>query len=67
MSTEHDVFDEKKEIAEALDCLRATYSKPDYDPGSSNNADELTDAALTASADALIKPFATAFRKCYAN
>jgi hypothetical protein len=60
-------FDESREIAEALECLRSTYDRPDYDMGSSNEADELTDEALTVSADILIKPFATAFRKCYAN
>jgi hypothetical protein len=61
------VFDEEREIAEALDCLRATYSKSDYEPDSPNDADELTDEAFTTAADALIKPFAAAYRKAFAN
>jgi len=61
------LFDEEREVAEAVECLRATYSEPDYDMENPNDSDELTDEALTASADALIKPFATAFRKCYSR
>jgi len=61
------LFDEDREIAEAVECLRATYSKPDYEPESPNDADELTDEAFTAAADALIKPFAAAFRKGFGN
>lgn len=55
------VFDEGQEIAEAVECLRATYSDPDYDIKNANDSDELTDEALTESADAIIKPFAAAF------
>jgi len=62
-----ELFNEEREIAEALECLRATYSKPDYEPESPNDADELTDAAFTAAADALIKPFAAAYRKGFAH
>jgi hypothetical protein len=61
------LFNEDSEIAEALECLQATYSNPGYEPDSPNDADELTDADFTAAADALIKPFATAFRKSFAH
>lgn len=61
------LFDEKREIAEAIACLQATYSEPDYEPENPNEADELTEDALIGAADALIKPFAAAFRKGFAH
>jgi len=60
-------FDEEREIADAVACLRATYSEPDYEPESPNDADELTDEAFTVAADTLIKPFASAFRKGFTH
>lgn len=61
------LFDVDRETAEALECLQASYTKPDYEPDSPNNADELTEEAFNSAADALIKPFAAAFRKGFAN
>jgi hypothetical protein len=60
------MFDETREIEEALAALRSTYSEPDYEPASPNHADELTDEAFTAAADALIGPFSNALERCYA-
>jgi len=61
------LFDLDRETAEALDCLRASYTNPNYEPDSPNKADELTEEAFNSAADNLIKPFADAFRKGFAH
>jgi len=82
MNKQPKLFDVDREITEAVECLQASYTKPDYEPDNpSNNANEpLTEEAFDSAANALIKPFAEAFRKglahhkpihadslCYAN
>jgi len=59
------VFDEEREIEEALEELRSTYDEPDYEPFSPNHADELTDEAFTAAADALIVPYSRILKRHY--
>jgi len=60
------LFDEAREIEEALEALRSTYSEPDYEPASPNHADVLTYEDFVTSADALIGPFSNALERCYA-
>ena len=60
-------FDEEREIGEAIECLKSAYSEPDYEPENPNHAEELTDEAFAKSADALITPFAMAFKRCCIN